>query len=240
LKAKIYLDAIFPSKLIVYPQGLHFTTWCSSEQTSNIVDFQKHEPVEEGKKNVEFTFPTKGGYKVVMKVTIMFKRRDTEEALGYSLKYQSGEIATLIKAYVSQAITSLGGRNSFEQLNYHRNVLELWIANLFGGKRIISKFEKETGTEILDPVMDSLNLTDEDQEIFRAKAKTNLVAEGIEKMKETDEELSPSERANLVKLAQKLSTEHINKNENTYDIKNMPDGLHTFAPGSSGVAVTNK
>lgn len=239
LKAKIYLDQLSPKRLIVLTQGFHFTTWTSVEQKENEVDLQKHETeVDKDSKMAKFTFPSSDGWRMVAEVTIMFKRRAGEEAMSKSLKYKKEEIGTLIRATISQALSELGGLNPYERLLKRKADVTVWLANLFGGSDMISSLETDTGTSILDPVLNDFDLTLEDQKVRQARARTEVITDIVNKLRiATDASPEKATAEELLATARLLAGENSKEQINTHRYHGIPPGVTTFAPGDGGIAV---
>lgn len=233
LQAKIYVDMFFSKKMIVYLQGGHFTAWSSKDQT-NDVDFQKHETIEtDGTKEKTLNFQTQDGYQLAANVTIVYNRRAGIEAMSKSLKFKrTEEIRTLIKAWVQAKLSDLGGCNSYETIIYYKPSVTAWAANLFGGEGQISLLEQKTGTNVLNPVVNNLDLDEESKKTFNAKARLSVMREET-KLLHDDCGVTSDEAFIGTQVALNL----VQRVVSTQEYKGIPEGVTTFAPGNAGIAI---
>lgn len=226
-KGDVYLESI-SRKLIVYTQGFHFVIWSSIFQQT--VDFQKHETIPD--KGIEFR--SRDGFGILIDVTTVYRRREGREALSWSLKFENKEIEILMKAKIRERLSELGGRNSGATLMYHKAAVAAWIGDLFGGQAHISRFEEDTGTAILNPVMDKIDLTPESQAILGATAKTDTIAKTIATLmkKNKNSGMTIEEAGVIARMAQGLSTE-----EKIFTVRGVPSGVTVLSIGGDGIAV---
>lgn len=207
-QAYIYLDSLYSKRIIVYKQGGHFTRWTSEKQEDK-VDFQKHELISAKKsEKTSIVFPTKDGKATISAdITIFFRRRDSEEALSKSLKYQIGELEALIKSTVVEKLSEIGGANDYKDILRLKGQVAEEVANLFAGEGKISKFEDDTGTEIRNPILDDLDLTESSKEIFGTGAKVDVIVDGVKKLIASG--VSPKEAATIAQVAEGAATREI-------------------------------
>lgn len=183
-EAYVYVDMLFSSKLIVYLQGGHFTSILSRKQPET-VSFKKSQVG--GEEPIEFKFPTNDGLEIIARVRIFSKQRNSEVALSHSLRWPLQELHMKIRAMVGRRLSDYGAVNTFDTIRENKPELSYEIANMFGGEGSISPFEEDTGLNIDDPVIIDLSLTPESQEVFLARARVEVLRQGIRDMRDAPE-----------------------------------------------------
>ncbi len=234
-QASVYLDYLRSGRITVYTQGFYFTPWTSRKQVDQI-DFQKHEIISLKKEDGTMVrFQTNDGYEMAAEITIFYNLRDGEEALSRSLKFEDGEIKSLTKAAVVSRLTDLGGCNSYESLLYYKSEAAKWLANTFGGESTLSLFEKGLGISLRNPILDSLDLTEESKKTFGVKAKIEVINDGIKSLKRRSGAGLSSDEASL---AAQAAEGNLTRIVHTY--QGVPQGAKVVALGDQGIAIAAK
>ncbi len=232
-KASVWLDYLRSKRIVVYTQGFHFTHWTSRKQSDEI-DFQKHEIISMNKADkTEVRFETNDGFEMIAEMTLLYNLREGEEAMSQALKYENGEIKAFTKAVVISRLADLGGRNSYRSLLYNKAEVTQWLANTFGGESTISLFERGLGISLRNPILNTLDLTDESKKTFGVRAKIEVVKDGIKSLKKGTG-LSADEANLTAQAAENLITRVVH----TY--QGIPQGATVVALGDHGVAIAAK
>jgi len=232
-KAGVWLDYLNSKRLVIYTQGFHFTPWTSREQVDEI-DFQKHEAISMKKtEKTEIRFETNDGYEMAAEVVIFYNLRDGADAMSRALKYEDDEIKAFIKAVVIERLTDLGGCNSYESLLYYKAEAARWLAMTFEGESKLSQFEIGLGIALRNPILESLDLTDESKKTFGVRAKIEVITDGIKSLKR-EAGLSADEANLAAQAAEGILT----RNVQTY--QGIPQGAKVVALGDHGIAIAAK
>ncbi len=229
LKAKVYLD-YFDRSLSALTQGGNFIAWSASEQDDDI-DFQRHVIISFCKKDkTALEIECMDGFNIVIEVTVFFNILDHNgEYLGRTLKYTFEEIKAFVTAAIKSRLAEYAGVNGYEVLLANKGIMALWLATTFGGEETLSDFEKSLGISIRNPILDSLDLTEESKAVFAAKSTMQQLSDGIKMFKKT--RIPAKECSFLAQLALRLTTRQIQTFE-------LPKQIRTLAVGEgTGVAV---
>jgi len=231
-EAYAFQDSLISKKVTVYAQGGHFVRWTSTKQP-DVISFKKHQVISCKKDTKsEIRFPTRDGYEIEADLTIMFRRRDNEEALSRSLRFDINQLEVLIKATVVARLSDLGGYNDYNDILQNKVGVKRFVAVMFGGERAISEFEEMTGTEILDPLIENVDLTPESKQIFNVNAKARVIAKAIEIL--VNAGVSADEAAKIAQATEGAATRIIH----TYE--GVPQGAKVVALGNEGIAIAGK
>lgn len=226
--AKVYLDNI-RRILVVYTQGFHFIPWYYTTEPEEI-NFQKTEIVHRCKKeNTEVRFSSQDGLEIFVELDIFYKLREGRKALSKGLRFKPEARTELITAIVRQRLSDLGGCNSFKTLLAHKTEVAAYVAKIFGGEANLSDFEKETATNIKDPNLLNLDLTEGSREIYQARAKLSIVQEMIAKLREMG--VKPNEAARMAQVLQGSASRII------HDYLGIPKNANVVALGDHGAAI---
>jgi hypothetical protein len=83
-----------------------------------------------------------------------------------------------------------------------------------------------------DPIILELGLTAESKKIYESRAKINVLKEGVDRLRESNQDMDPTDAANAVQVASGAASQVVH----TY--KGIPDGAQTIAlGGDAGVGV---
>lgn len=237
-KGSVCLDSLFSDTITVFPQGLHFMpVWYGGNEYE--LDFQKHEPiVANSNDDTHVQFQTKDGYTMWADFTGFYQTRCSEEALGRRLRYKDPELKALVRATIKSYLSDLGGLNTYETINAHKGEIANWIAGIFGGEGVLSKFELETGTRLKDPILENLDLDDESKKLWLIRAKGMVVAEMTERLQSAAG--SGADANEPLKAAQAVAgvLDRVDSNVRVHvDGKDLPSSLTTLVVGEAGLAV---
>ena len=235
-EAKVYLNYLRPRLMIAYLQGFHFTTWCSKIQEDPI-SFQKDQKIAAKKaNNTEIKIRSQDGYDMYVDIYFLYNRRDTMEGLSKSLRYRDDEIREWALAVVSERLSDLAGCNSAETLIYYKTKVIRWVGLIFGGERVISDFEDQTGTDINNPVLEVIDLTPEAQKIFSTRSRIAMVNEGIKALREANPDMHVNEASRTAQAAEGIATREIK----TFEAEGLENAQTVVLGGDSGFAVTGR
>jgi hypothetical protein len=127
--------------------------------------------------------------------------------LSRSLKYPPKGLRTLILELVKSRLSDLGGRNSYETLQYYKAEVTKIIANIFGGESIQSDFEKGVGITLRNPLLADFGLTAESAEIYNLRAKIARLSAGVRDL--VDAGMKPKEASYAVQAVMQAATRSI-------------------------------